>query len=107
MTVSFPLLASDTEESCPLPLSEVVQYVQMESADAEEAPKERLHFIRTAQVAEEKYWLWTYTEAAGDTCYVFFKQGENGNTVLGLTNSEELSPELYLLAEYYDLVYWS
>lgn len=101
------MLSPNTEESCPLALSEIIQYVQMEPADAEEATKERLQFVRTAQIADEKYWLWTYTEADGDTCYVFFKQEANGNTLLGLTSSEGLSPEWYLLAEYYDMVYWS
>ncbi len=79
----------------------------MESGDLDDADPARLVFVRTAQVGERRCWLWTYTESCGDVEYVLFQSGRRGTELLGLVGTNGLSPEQYLLAEYYDEVYWS
>lgn len=68
---------------------------------------DHLKFIRTAQVEASQYWLWSYTKSDGEACYVFIRQRIDGETLLSITNTGNLTPEQYLLADYYDLVYWS
>ncbi len=84
-----------------------MEYVRMESADLDESKEESLQFVRTAQVAEEKHWLWTYTESDGQVCYVLLTDRPDGSGCLGLSEPNGLSPEQYMLAEYYDEIYWS
>ena len=106
VTVDFPRLADDTEESCPESRSEIMGYVRMESADAVDATEESLKFHRTALVGKDKCWLWIHTESDGEVCYVTFWKKSNGGTLLGLSGANGLSPEQYMLAEYYEEVYW-
>jgi len=105
--VSFPHLEQDTADSCPASEDEIFDYVQMESTDLESAERSRLRFVRTAHVADVSYWLWEYTDEDRQVCYVFFRQNLNSSTVLGLTEPNGLSHEQYLLADYYEEVYWS
>ena len=79
----------------------------LESADLDDAKDESLRFLRTAQVEGSRYWLWSYTESDGEVCYVFFRVSADGDTLLSLSSTGGLSPELYLLADFYELVYWS
>ena len=113
LEVSFPRLSPDTADSCPIPFEEVMEYVRMESADYDQAQEESLRFLRTAQVNDDKFWLWSYTESDGELCYVVYRQSPDGSSLLGLSSAQPdmdrphvLSPEQYLVAEYYDLVYW-
>jgi hypothetical protein len=106
VNVSFPLLAQDSEASSPWSRSEVFDYVQRESADLDQSKEERLRFVRTAQVADAQYWLWTYQEEDGESCYVALRQKKDSE-YLSLSSTSGLSPERYLLAHYYDMVYWS
>jgi hypothetical protein len=105
--VSFPRLPQNSPASCPIPVTEVMDYVRVESADLDDAKEESLRFIRTAQVEDSRYWLWSYTESDGELCYVFFRVSADGDTFLSLSSTGGLSPELYLLADFYELVYWS
>ena len=107
VNIDFPRLSPDSAETCPLPLDQVVDYVKMESGDTDSASGDRLSFIRTALVDSEKYWLWKYVENDGAECLVFVRQGGEGRLMTSLTNSNGLSPEQYLLADYFDEVYWS
>lgn len=50
---------------------------------------------------------WSYTESTGTTCFVAFRRNANGATMLVLTETNGLSPEQYLLADYYNEVYWA
>ena len=84
-----------------------MDYVRMESADAESAAEGSLRFLRTARVSDVSYWLWSYTESTGTTCFVAFRRNANGATMLVLTETNGLSPEQYLLADYYNEVYWA
>jgi hypothetical protein len=105
--VSLPRLNEDTADACPASLAELMDYVRMESGDTADAETERLTFLRTAKIGKSSYWLWTYTEKGGDSNYVVFRENPDGSTELGLSGPNGLSPEQYLLADYYDEVYWS
>ncbi len=107
VVVSFERLALDSAESCPVPEDEIFEYVQMESADTDEAERSGLRFLRTAAVGEVEYWMWEYQESSGQQCYVTCSKKEDGSTCLGLAEPNGLSPEQYMLAEYYNEVYWS
>ena len=104
--VTFPLLSDNSAESCPYSENQVFEYVQIESADTGSAERGRLQFCRTAQVGKTNYWLWEYTESDGEVCYVVFSQTEDGDTCLGLSESNGLSHEQFMLADFYDEVYW-
>jgi hypothetical protein len=79
----------------------------MESADLDEAAKSRLHFERSAQVADARYWLWTYRESDGEVCFVTCRADADGSTCLSLAEPNGLSQEQFLLADYYGEIYWS
>jgi hypothetical protein len=105
--VSFPRLPQDSPASCPISVTEVMDHVRRESADLDDSKEESLRFIRTAQVEGSRCWLWSYTESDGEVCYAFFRESTDGDTFLSLTSTSDLTPEQYLLADHYDLVYWS
>jgi hypothetical protein len=104
--VDFERLSEDSPASCPRSEDNVFEYVQTESGDSAAADRFRLLFIRTAAVAEAKYWMWSYCEDDGRLIYVVFRSNPDGSGILGLSEPNGLSPEQYLLADYYDEVYW-
>jgi hypothetical protein len=79
----------------------------LESADADHADRDRLAFVRTAQVADARFWLWTYTESNGEQVFVAYQLNSDDSSVLGLASPNGLDAEQYMLAEYYDEVHWS
>jgi len=105
INVSFPHLAPDSSESCPQTKEEILEYVARESADLDQAKEARLKFLRTAQVSDARYWLWSYEEEDGEVCYVALRQKKDSEH-LSLSSTSGLSPEHYLLAHYYNMVYW-
>lgn len=105
--VDFPRLQRDSPESSPISVDEVMDYVRTESADTANAKEDSLRFLRTARVEDQKYWLWSYTEADGEVCYVFVSEDEDGDLMLSLSSTGGLTSEQYLLADFYELVYWS
>jgi hypothetical protein len=106
VTVSFPHLEHDTAESCPESLDEIMRYVRAESGDTDRADANRLRFLRTALVGKDTYWLWGYEEEDAARCFVAFRIKEDGSACLGLSQTNGFSPDQYLLADYYDEVYW-
>lgn len=104
--VDFAYLPDNTEKSCPISLKELMEYIRMESADTDKASEESLSFIRTALIKKNKCWIWKYTESDGELCYVTFWKKSWRRTELGISSANGLSPEQFILAEYYDEVYW-
>jgi|RhiMetdeSRZDD1v2_1073273.scaffolds.fasta_scaffold239025_2 hypothetical protein len=105
--VTFDRLPLDTQESCPCTVADVFEYVQLESTDADHADRYRLAFVRTAQVVDARFWLWTYTESDGEQVFVTYQLKSDDSSVLGLASPNGLDAEQFMLAEYYDEVYWS
>jgi hypothetical protein len=106
VSVSFPRLEQDSADSCPMTEDQVFDYTRLESADRNKSERVQLRFVRTARVADVSCWLWEYTEEDGQLCYVSFRQNVDGSSVLCIRDSNNLSHEQYLLADYYDEVYW-
>jgi hypothetical protein len=107
VAVSLPRLAEDFPESCPCSPDEIFEHVQAESGDVDVADRSRLVFLRTARVADAHFWLWSYTEADGEVVFVTCRLDPDGVVTLGLANRNGLGAEQFILAEYYDEVYWS
>lgn len=108
--VDLPKLAV---ESCPMPMSELLEYVNMESSESSSAIPDSLKFLRTADTGGTACWIWAYTEPDGQLCYVTYRLLPSGMNRRGMAsaspewNDFKLTPEQFLLAEHYDLVYWS
>ena len=81
--VEFPRLQPDTVAACPVSIEEVVEYLRAESPDGEAVHSQQLRFIRTAQVAEQKYWIWSFRESDGSDCYVTVSVGPDGGSCIG------------------------
>lgn len=105
--IAFERLSDDRSLSCPESDDEIFEYVKLESADYDATERSRLKFLRTAQVAEVKYWLWEYTEEDGQLDYVVFRLTPNGSSMLSLMEPNGLSAEQFLLADSFDEIYWS
>lgn len=102
--IDFPLLQPNDAESCPLPMESIIAYLQDESPDGEEIQAGQLHFLRTALVAEKRYWIWSFQESDGSECYVTAAWSPNGDAEIGYDeNDYNLSPEQYLLGDYHEV----
>ena len=64
-------------------------------------------FVRTAQVGDARYWLWSYKESDGEAKFVTCRVASDGSIELALASANGLNAEQFLLAEYYDEVYWA
>jgi hypothetical protein len=56
---------------------------------------------------DRRFWLWEYLESDGILTCVLVQADTAGNTLLGLNETNGLSPEQFILASYYDEVCWS
>ncbi len=102
--VSFPCLPDNTAETCPVPLDDIMDYLCTEVPDGEQLNPEGLQFLRTAQVVEEKYWIWRFTDPSGADCYAQVSIGPDGTTCVGYDeNYFDLTPEQYLLGVYHQV----
>jgi hypothetical protein len=107
VVIDFPRLENDKAESCPLSEDHIFGYVQVEAADLDEADRTRFRFLRSALVKDQRFWLWQYQESDGAFAYVWVQAGAKGETFLGLNDANGLSPEQFVLAAYYNEIYWS
>ena len=107
LDVKLPYLSCDAPESCPIPTAQVFDYVIKESADTSGSSRDRMIFARTALVENNRYWLWRYVESDGMECFVVVRVNRDGHVKIGLSGSNGLSPEQYLLADHFDEIYWS
>jgi hypothetical protein len=102
--IDFPFLKDNSEKKCPIGMQEIQDYLRIEDADLDEVKHRKLTFLRTAQVAEKSYWIWKYNESDGAECYVTVSLTKDGSTVTGMNeNYDELSPEQFLLGDYYNV----
>jgi hypothetical protein len=105
LIVEFPSLEPNSPISCPVSFDEIVDYLRVESSDLDEVEEEQLQFLRTAQVAEHKYWIWSFKESDGTDCYVTVSLTPDGVICTGYDeNFYNLTPEQYMLAEYHQVL---
>lgn len=104
LAVQFPSLSAETPDSCPVPLSDIVEYLRAESADGEAVQAGQLRFLRTAGVADHRYWIWSFKEEDGTVCYVTVSEAPDGSTCVGYEeNAYGLTPEQYMLGDYHNV----
>jgi len=60
-----------------------------------------LRFIRTAQVNGCSYWIWGFKDERGSDCYVAVQLAPNGDSVLGYDETFGLSPDQWMVMDYY------
>lgn len=96
--VAFPRLREDSAESCPVPMLDVVEYLALEGEDVSKA---ELVFLRTAQVAESRFWIWRFADAEGRECYATVETRGRSSIISYDTNWYGLSPEQFMLGEYH------
>jgi hypothetical protein len=102
--IDFPLLMSNTAESCPIRMAEIVDYLRVESPDYDAIQATQLHFLRTAQVAEKGYWIWSFEESDGQICYVTVSITPNRSANISYDdNYFGLSPEQFMLGDYHNV----
>jgi len=104
ISIEFPLLDPNTADSCPVPISDVVEYLRLESPDGDAIDSGQLSFLRTAQVAEQRYWIWAFREVDGSPCYVTVAISPEGSSCIGYEeNYCEPTPEQFMLGDYHQV----
>ncbi len=96
-----------TPEGCPRTKSEILEYLDVEAPGGSQSGSENviefdLKFIRTAQVNRSKYWIWGFKADEGIDCYVAVQLDEHGDSILGFDETFALTPEQWLVMDYYD-----
>jgi hypothetical protein len=99
--VEFPKLQLDSPTACPVPFHEVVDYLKMETADGDTIAPSQLKFLRTAQVADRDYWIWSFTESDGTECYVTVSLSPGQGPCIGYEeNHYGLTPAQFILGDF-------
>jgi hypothetical protein len=85
-------------------MTDVLEYLRAEASDGEAVEANQVRFIRTAQVAEQSYWIWAFRESDGCECYVTVSVSPDGSSCIGYEeNHYRLSPEQFMLADYHGM----
>jgi len=96
--IDFPRLEHDTAMSCPCLMKDIIGYLHRE---AESATAADLEFIRTAQVEDNRYWIWRFS---GDECYVTVEYQPDGSRCIGYNDNYcGLTPEQFMLADHHEM----
>jgi hypothetical protein len=105
-TFDLPFLTPNDASICPVPMSAILQYLDVEAPGGSESGSSRViqfdvRFVRTALVNSSKYWLWGFKDEDGNDCYVTVQVEPNGQEILGEDQSFGLTPERWLVLDYY------
>jgi hypothetical protein len=105
LLVEFPRLDPDTASSCPVLLEELLDYLSDEVPGGERLRPDDLRFLRTAQVADQRYWIWSFSEPdGGDLAYATVALGPGGTQTVGYeTDYYGLTPEQFMLGDYHNV----
>ena len=102
--IDFPHLQPNDQNSCPVSLDYIVNYLRLESPDGESVQPSQLKFLRTALVSDRRYWIWFFLESDGSRCYVTVSESSDGSTSTGYEQDYyRLTPEQYLLGDYHQV----
>lgn len=110
-TFDLPLLSPNDPSTCPEAISDILDYLDVEAPGGSESGSENviqfdLQFVRTALVNDDKFWLWRFKAEDGLDCYVSVRQTPDGQTILGFDEAFGLTPEQWLVLDYYDQEDW-
>ncbi len=88
-----------------------LEYLDVEAPGGSESGSSKviqfdLRFVRTALVNNIKYWLWRFKDERGTDCYVAVQLRPDGQDVLGYDESFGLTPEQWLVLDYYGEEDW-
>ena len=98
--VDLPRLLPDDAASCPLPMREIQEYLELEDGDAGAVVDRPLVFIRTAQIGKYRYWIWEYRTQDGEHNYVTVSADSCDVTCVSVRGGrKELSPEQIIVAD--------
>jgi hypothetical protein len=108
INVSFPNAEGDSESTCPVSMKDILEYLDLEAPGGKNAGGEmiiefELNFLRTALVNETKYWIWSFLDEDDTECYVTVSLPPSGPACLGYNDSFGLTPEQYIIADYFDI----
>jgi hypothetical protein len=106
-TFILPKLFLNVPWTCPRSKNDIFKYLNVEAPGGSEAGSENvinfdLKFVRTAKVNRSKYWLWSFIDERGTDCFVAVQKNEAGQNILGYDESFGLTPEQWLIMDYYD-----
>ena len=83
-------------------MDDIQDYLRLEDADADSVEWRELNFIRTALVADTRYWIWDYRESDGAHCYVTVSCNSEGQLCVGMDgNWHGLTPEQFILGDFH------
>jgi hypothetical protein len=101
VAIDFPRLSDDTAVSCPVALGDLLRYLADEAPGGERLSEPELHFVRTAQVTDRRYWRFREPDG-GELAYATVSQGDDGQVVIGYeADYYGLSPEQFMLGDYH------
>jgi len=107
--VELPRLPDNSAALCPVPTSEILDYLSYEAPGGEhsgstEVIEFQLEFVRTALVEQTRYWIWRFADSDNRESYVTVGIDGSGQQMMSYDETFGLSPEQRILAEHYDLV---
>lgn len=97
--VSFPHLSEEETARHLQLIGKVVDYLVR---DGNELSAEDLTFLRSAQVADKKFWIWRFQDDANRPAYVTASEDSRGRVTRGYDDADGLSPEQAMLADYHN-----
>lgn len=105
VNVTFPRLVRDSPESCPTSMKQILGYLAREVPGGRSLSGADLEFLRTADVEGTAYWIWRFSEpTGGDEAFVVTSVKPDGTvTITYDTNHYDLSPEQFILGDYYNV----
>ncbi len=110
-TFDLPYLSPNDPSHCPIPMAEILEYLDVEApggslSGSEDVMEFALQFVRTALVNNSKYWIWRFEADDNLDCYVAARQEVRGDTILGFDETFGLTPEQWLVLDYYNDEDW-
>ncbi|MGD2206742.1 MAG: hypothetical protein PVH17_08180 [Anaerolineae bacterium] len=98
---SLPYLTPNSAESCPVPMADVLAFLQRETISGESLRVSDLEFVRTARVVDYQYWLWRFFDEGEIECFVHASVGPDGQGEIGYDdNFLDYTPEEYIFSDY-------
>jgi hypothetical protein len=106
-TFDLPQLFLNVAWTCPTKKNEIFEYLDVEAPGGSQSGSANviefdLKFVRTAQVNGSKYWLWSFKDGYDLDCFVAVQKDQGGRNILGYDESFGLTPEQWLVMDYYD-----
>lgn len=103
--IDFLSLSDNSPDSCPASISEILDYLADEAVGGDRLTPSDLNFIRTAQVENTRYWIWSFNEPdGGAACYVTVAAGPDSKECIGFDeNYYNLTPEQFILGDYHNV----